>query len=342
MSRQQAETSRQRLVNRHALRDLRSIARALGGEVAGRQVLAPGPGHSFRDRSLAIRISNDAPGGFVVHSHAGDDWRVCRQHVRSRLGLPAWESGDKQDRSIKPEHFEGWNFGVVDSEAEDRHRFVGADRQRRIKEELVRIEQAQRIWNEAAGPKWTKAEEYLASRALSLADGLNGTVLRFHPECPWRNENTGRTDLIPCLIAAFRSIDDDIVTAVHRMRLDQPRLWPKTQRRMLGATLRAAVKLASPSCRLTIGEGVETCMAATALGLGAAWALGSSGGIARFPVLDGIEELTILAEPGEGSERDVRICGRRWRHAGRRVLISRSTVGSDHNDILIKRGCRSG
>jgi hypothetical protein len=32
--------------------DLRSIARALGGEISGNQVLAPGPGHGPRDRSL--------------------------------------------------------------------------------------------------------------------------------------------------------------------------------------------------------------------------------------------------------------------------------------------------
>ena len=46
--------------------DLRTIARALGGEVTGRQVLAPGQGHSARDRSLAVRLSNDAPDGFLM------------------------------------------------------------------------------------------------------------------------------------------------------------------------------------------------------------------------------------------------------------------------------------
>jgi len=53
---------------------LQSIARALGGEVSGRRVRAPGPGHSPKDRSLAISISNDAPDGFVLHSFANDHW----------------------------------------------------------------------------------------------------------------------------------------------------------------------------------------------------------------------------------------------------------------------------
>ena len=66
---------------------LESIARALGGEVSGCQVLAPGPGHSPKDRSLSIKLSRDAPEGFIVHSFCGDDPIVCRDYVRQRLGM---------------------------------------------------------------------------------------------------------------------------------------------------------------------------------------------------------------------------------------------------------------
>jgi hypothetical protein len=68
---------------------LRALARALGGEIAGRQVLAPGPGHGPRDRSLSVRLSAIDPDGFVTHSFAGDDFRDCRAHVLARLGLTA-------------------------------------------------------------------------------------------------------------------------------------------------------------------------------------------------------------------------------------------------------------
>ena len=37
--------------------DLRALQRALGGEICGGQLLCPGPGHSPRDRSLAVRLS---------------------------------------------------------------------------------------------------------------------------------------------------------------------------------------------------------------------------------------------------------------------------------------------
>jgi hypothetical protein len=57
--------------------DLRAIARALGGEVSGRRVLAPGPQHSPKDRSLCVSLAPATPSGFLVHSFAGDDPIRC-------------------------------------------------------------------------------------------------------------------------------------------------------------------------------------------------------------------------------------------------------------------------
>jgi Toprim domain len=310
--------------------DLRSIAIALDGVVSGRQVLAPGPGHSPQDRSLAIRPSREAPDGMLIHSHAGDDWRQCREYVRSRLGLPAWQPGDgnERQRTIQPSHIDKWDLGVIDADAEDRYR---------SEDDLLRIERVQKIWNEA-DVRDRAGDEYLRTRALELADDMAGKVIRFHRGVPWRNENTGQTEYIACLIAAFRSIDDGEVTAVHRIRVDRPALWPKTERRMMGIVRRAAVQLgASADGKLAIGEGVETCLAAMQFGIGPAWALGSVGAISFFPVLEGVSQLTILAEAGDASRRAVQICGRRWRRASRRVLVSRSQVGSDHNDALMQQ-----
>jgi putative DNA primase/helicase len=75
---------------------LRLRACALGGEVSGRGVSCPGPGHSPRDRSLSVSPSTASPGGFVVFSHAGDDWQACRDHVRERIGLPPFRPGPPQ------------------------------------------------------------------------------------------------------------------------------------------------------------------------------------------------------------------------------------------------------
>jgi RecA-family ATPase len=85
--------------------DARSIARALNGEVFAGRVLAPGPGHSAKDRSLSVKVDPDAPDGFLVTSFAGDDPIVCKDHVRQRCGLPAWKANGKSNGvRVKRDH----------------------------------------------------------------------------------------------------------------------------------------------------------------------------------------------------------------------------------------------
>ncbi|MBR1301239.1 AAA family ATPase [Bradyrhizobium sp. AUGA SZCCT0042] len=70
---------------------LAQIAQALGGRISGSQVVAPGPGHSPADSSLTVKPSSTAEDGFVVYSHAGDEFGECRDYVRAKLGLPPWQ-----------------------------------------------------------------------------------------------------------------------------------------------------------------------------------------------------------------------------------------------------------
>jgi putative DNA primase/helicase len=307
--------------------DPRSIASALGGQTAGRDtVLAPGPGHSRSDRSLAVRLDATAPDGFLIYSHAGDDWRECRDYVRARLGLPAWEPGDEQRRSVPPRHTDKWDLAAVAAQATEGPRPWTED-------EIIRVAAARRIWDGGQNPRGTLAERYLREqRKLDLPDELAGAVLRFHPACPWRNENTGRTDRVPALIAAFRSIDNDAITGIHRIALTAD--GTKLGRRMLGIVHRTAIKFDPVGDKLAIGEGIETCMAARELGFAPAWALGSVGAILFFSLIDGVKQLMILGEPGKASERTIKFCGQRWRRAGRRVRIIMSDAG-DLNDELI-------
>jgi putative DNA primase/helicase len=302
--------------------DIRVVARALGGEVIGRdKVAAPGPGHSHKDRSLVVTLDANAPDGFVCFSHAGDAWIVCKDYVRQQLGWPQWQGG--RNRRISP----SWPKART---------IVSAERHERSKDELARIARAVAIWDEAVDPRGTPAEPYLRSRALVLGDDIAGTVLRFHPACPWRDEDTGATIYIPALIAAFRSIDDDATTAIHRIRLDQPERWPKAERRMFGVVHRSAVKLGPAGEVLHIGEGVESCLAARQLGYAPAWALGSAGAITHFPLLGGVACLRILGEIGTASAEAVKQCGDRWYAAGRRVQVVMPDPGCDDlNDELM-------
>src|ERR1700730_989367 len=75
---------------------LRAWAQALGGDVSGSGVNCPGPGHSRHDRSLSVTPSATSADGFIVHSFASDDAIACKDYVRAKLGLPAFQPQDRR------------------------------------------------------------------------------------------------------------------------------------------------------------------------------------------------------------------------------------------------------
>ena len=91
----------------HNAIDPRRLAIALGGEVRGDQILAPGPGHkSAKDRSLSVKVDPRARDGFVVHSFADDDPIACRDYVREKAGLEPFKprgQGRKHPKSTASE-----------------------------------------------------------------------------------------------------------------------------------------------------------------------------------------------------------------------------------------------
>jgi putative DNA primase/helicase len=287
---------------------LRAYARALGGVISGHQVCFPGPGHSPKDRSCTLRLSPAAPDGFIVFSHAGEDFRILRDHVRVCIGITPSAPASRPVQ--QPSRGEA-TAADVDQD---------------------KIRRAQKLWSEGVYAGGTLVQRYLASRRLELPVDVAGDALRFHPACPWR-EDGGMLLLGPAMLAACRDIHTDEIVGVHRTRLNERA--EKVGRKMLGLVAGAAIKLdcdANVTTGLTIGEGIETVLTRRQLGLRPAWALGSVGAIAKFPVLSGIECLTVLAEAGVPSQRAVEECASRWHAAGREVLIVDPRAGSDIND----------
>jgi len=282
---------------------LRQLAAALGGDVVGAAVLCPGPGHSPRDRSLSVQFEAMAPDGFMVFSHASDDFRTCRDHVAARLGVGR----------PPPPTLQRWRQAPAPADHTAR---------------------ALALWNSALAPRGTPVERYLERRALALSDDIAGSVARFHEACPWR-AGDGTIEYRPAMLTAFRSITSDLLVAVQRTLLTED--GGKLGRRMLGPVAGAAIKIdadADVEQGLHIGEGFETALAARALGYRPVWALGSAGAIAQFSVLRGIDALTILAERDDGgaNARAARTCGNRWVAAGRDILIATPKVDGDMND----------
>ncbi len=275
--------------------NLKTLAAALGGDVVGASVLVPGPGHSARDRSLSITPSIAAPDGLLFFSHAGDDRRECRDYILKRLGQPV-------------ERFEP---------------------PRRAKQAIERSDAPAAIWRDSIDPRGTVVEHYLGSRGLPLPDNIAGRVVRFHPACPF-----GPGARHPCMITAYRSIAEDSLQAIQRTALTAA--GKKLGRMMLGPVAGAAIKVDADTDveqGLAIGEGFETALAGRMMGFRPVWAVGSAGAIGTFPLLPGIDALTILAEPDQAGRRAVENCGNRWTDAGREVLVVRSPLG-DINDAL--------
>jgi putative DNA primase/helicase len=65
------------------------------------------------------------------------------------------------------------------------------------------------------------------------------------------------------------------------------------------------------------------------------WALGSAGAIATFPLLAGIEAITMLGEAGDGgaNDRAAQACAERWLDAGRDAFVVEPQIGGDLNDV---------
>jgi hypothetical protein len=88
---------------------------------------------------------------------------------------------------------------------------------------------------------------------------------------------------------------------------------------------------------LHLAEGIETALSAAVSKrkFRPIWSVGSAAIMAGFPVLGGIETLTLLIDhdaAGEGAARETEA---RWVEAGREVLIYRpKTPGHDFNDVI--------
>lgn len=194
---------------------------------------------------------------------------------------------------------------------------------------------ALRIWRESGDPRGTPVETYLRSRRLELPDEAANEAIRFHADCLFGSER------FPAMVCLARNIVTNFPHAIQRTALSHE--WTeikrdgKTYRLTLGPVRNCAVKIdADVTAGLAIGEGLETCLAARDLGFRPCWALGSGGAIAAFPVLPGIDALTILAEIDAtgANARAVKTCGTRWRGAGREVIVVWPKSGSDINDAI--------
>jgi hypothetical protein len=90
-------------VNGHL--SLASAARVLNGKVVNDHIVCPGPGHSAKDRSLAVWFDPAAPDGFLVNPLSPqDDWATCKDFVREKLGTPPFKPSGPREETRREQH----------------------------------------------------------------------------------------------------------------------------------------------------------------------------------------------------------------------------------------------
>jgi phage/plasmid primase-like uncharacterized protein len=212
------------------------------------------------------------------------------------------------------------------------------ERERRTEQERQdaahQLQRAEQAWQEASLTPAPPAIDYLARRGISLDDVPESGGLRWHPACPWELGTKA------CVMAHYT----DTVTGEPRGIWRRPITGekPKTLGPMGGCVIRLWPDDAVNE-GLVIGEGIETTLAAATriehrgTLLRPAWATGSAGNMATFPVLAGIEALTILVDhdaSGTG-QKAAEACAQRWRDAGREVIrLMPGDMGADFNNLV--------
>jgi hypothetical protein len=119
--------------------------------------------------------------------------------------------------------------------------------------------------------------------------------------------------------------------------------------KLLGGVGRLGIIRLSPDDEVGSGlhliEGLESAMAAMMMGFIPMWACGSSTTMAKFPVLNGVECLTAVADHDiadaagkKVSQEAAREVCQRWADAGREAVMKIPKIdGEDANDILQRR-----
>jgi hypothetical protein len=283
------------------------LAKALAGDVSGKWINIPGPGHSHKDRTLGFLFDPKEPDGIRVHSLAGDDPIACRNYVIAKL----------QDL----------NVGGTQAIDEEPHLEPDPAHQARIKAALS-------LWDEAVPARGTVVEKYLATRGCLLPAPVScGDVLRFHPHC------TFGAARVPAMVVLMRDVVTGEPIGIHRTALKDDgsgkRIMPDDMpaKMMLGRAKGAVVMLQPHGPRLGIAEGIETALSASQIFGIPVWSLMSASGIAACPVIPGVKRLTIFADQDQAGLAAAAKCATRYERASIEGEIRYPSTG-DWNSYL--------
>lgn len=195
----------------------------------------------------------------------------------------------------------------------------------------------QKIWLQTWNSGTVAAPElrrWLQARGIDDTKlDLERLPLRWSPRCPRERETA------PAMIALMTNPVTVEPCGLHRTFLlpDGSGKAPVNPvRQTLG---RVGIIRLSPDDEVELGlgicEGIETGLSLMAAGWRSIWACGPLDILRDFPVLGGIECLTIFADPKPNEVEGARACAARWKGAGREVRVYAPPLkDGDWNDVL--------
>jgi hypothetical protein len=174
---------------------------------------------------------------------------------------------------------------------------------------LGRTQAALQMWRETTPLGGTLGERYFVDhRRLDVRRLELAHVLRWHAQSC-------------CVVALMTDQATNKLTGIHRTFLNSDA--SKRERKMLGR--KGCIRL-SPDDQVTLGlglvEGVEDGLAVLLSGWAPVWAASDAGALASFPVLAGIDVLTIFADADVAGIKAAQQCAAVWAIAGKAARIS--------------------
>ena len=180
------------------------------------------------------------------------------------------------------------------------------------------------------------AGQYLCARACTLPP--DGSDVRWHPKV--RHAPSGYEGA--ALVALVSCAKTNVPMSIHRTWIKsdgnkasvEPAKMYAGDHPIAGGVIRVYPD-DTVTAGLALAEGIETALTVAHVHT-PVWATGDAGNLKRFPVLDGIECLTIYADnDASGTGLDAaHACAERWFRAGREIyVVTPPNVGTDWCDV---------
>jgi CHC2 zinc finger/Toprim domain len=213
--------------------------------------------------------------------------------------------------------------------------------------DTVRI--ARRVWASGRDPAGTLAERYLNSRRLGLPEDC--TSLRFLDECQRGSRRLeGGPYYAPALLAELTDPVTGEFVGVHRTFLlpdGSGKAPPITvgditlsSKGILGNW--GVIRLCDDTMvgqALALGEGLENSLTVAQYAHWTTiWSAGCANNIRNFPLLFGLESLSIFTDGDQAGRSAAAACAKRWAADGREVILHSPPAKLDWNGALFAKG----